>query len=58
MTRIQSSYKQLRIMGYPKCRARHVVENMVKAHVLGVNADVTKTTTWRPRGNSKMEVIR
>lgn len=58
MTRIQSSYKQLRIMGYPKSRARHTIEKMVKAHVLGVSSDVTKTTTWRPSGNSKAEVIK
>ena len=58
MTRIQQSYHQLRLMGYPKSRARHTVERMVKAHVLGVSADVTKTNTWRPNGNSKMEVIK
>lgn len=59
MTRIQSSYKQLRtVLGYNKSRARHTVERMVKAHVLGVSADVTKTNTWRPRGNSKAEVIK
>ena len=58
MTRIQASYKQLRLMGYPQARARHTVERMVKAHVLGVSADVTKTTTWRPNGNSKLEAIR
>ena len=58
MTRIQTSYKQLRTMGYPKAHARHTVERMVKAHVLGVSADVTKTTTWRPNGNSKLEVIK
>lgn len=59
MTRIQSSYKQLRtVLGYPKSRARHTVERMVKAHVLGVSADVTKTSTWRPNGDSKMEVMK
>ena len=47
MTRIQASYKQLRMMNYSKSRARHVVENMIKAHVLGVSADVTKTSTYR-----------
>ena len=58
MTRIQSSYKQLRVMGYPKSRARHTVERMVKAHVLGVSADVTKTSTWRPAGVNKSEVTK
>ena len=58
MTRIQSSYRQLRTMGYPKSRARHTVERMVKAHVLGVSTDVTKTSTWRPKGNSKSEVMK
>jgi len=58
MTRIQSSYRQLRTMGYPKSRARHVVERMVKAQVLGISADVTKTSTWRPNGNSKAEVMK
>lgn len=58
MTRIQGSYKQLRLMGYPKSRARHTIERMVKAHVLGVSADVTKTNTWRPKGGSKAEVLK
>lgn len=58
MTRIQSSYRQLRTMGYPKSRARHTVGRMVKAHVLGVSADVTKTSTWRPQGVNKSEVIK
>ena len=58
MTRIQASYKQLRLMGYPQARARHTVERMVKAHVLGVSADVTKTSTWRPKGVNKSEVIK
>ena len=58
MTSAQTSYKQLRLMGYPKSRARNAVERMVKAHVLGVSTDVTKTSTWRPNGNSKLEAIR
>ena len=58
MTSVQRSYYQLRRMGYPKSRARHTVEKMVKAHVLGVSADVTKTSTWRTNGNSKMDVIK
>lgn len=58
MTSVQRSYYQLRHMGYPKSRARHTVERMVKAHVLGVNADVTKTSTWRPAGVNKSEVIK
>ena len=58
MTSVQRSYYQLRLMGYPKSRARHTVERMVKAHVLGVSADVTKTTTWRPQGVNKAEVMK
>ena len=58
MTSAQRSYYQLRHMGYPQARARHTVERMVKAHVLGVSADVTKTTTWRPKGVNKSEVIK
>lgn len=58
MTSVQRSYYQLRHMGYPKSRARHTVERMVKAHVLGVSSDVTKTSTWRPNGGGKSEVIK